>query len=290
MSGLFDIRPSHRLGCRNIEGLVSHPWFRDINWADIESKTAHPSFVPGVKPTVTSNALAEEFANYMREEEEKDRLEGCGNITEQGMMFDNFDFIAQEFQDIKASVPSLRAASKLPEPSGMCVSSSCPSLIGHKKLVRNSAYVLTPLAAKHSDSPSTPSHAGHGSSCSGSPALSPLKPSASHHSANVVTSVAHQSSPTGFARLKEFFGGAPHSTAMLAPLAESQHDDCSLYATTDYPRATSVRGNCSAAQYESMRRQMTVSEKQSSPQDSILPMRPQAARSKVTASISAKLG
>lgn len=39
LEGMFDIRPSHRLGCRNIESLLQHPWFRTINWRDIENKT-----------------------------------------------------------------------------------------------------------------------------------------------------------------------------------------------------------------------------------------------------------
>lgn len=49
LQGLFDPRPSHRLGCRNILFLVNHPWFREhgvLEWDKVERRQLLPTFMP----------------------------------------------------------------------------------------------------------------------------------------------------------------------------------------------------------------------------------------------------
>ncbi|KAF5342359.1 hypothetical protein D9611_001757 [Ephemerocybe angulata] len=53
LRGLIERDPSQRLGCRpngqGIEDIHNHPWFRSINWDEIESKEGQPPFVPDMK-------------------------------------------------------------------------------------------------------------------------------------------------------------------------------------------------------------------------------------------------
>jgi hypothetical protein len=52
LRGLFDVRPSHRLGSSKIEDLIQHPWLKENkvnNWSELESKTFEPFFKPGKK-------------------------------------------------------------------------------------------------------------------------------------------------------------------------------------------------------------------------------------------------
>jgi hypothetical protein len=41
--------PKDRLGNKGIHQFKAHPWFRDINWNDLESKTAISPFIPDVR-------------------------------------------------------------------------------------------------------------------------------------------------------------------------------------------------------------------------------------------------
>ncbi len=52
LQGLFELRPTHRLGGRNIEKLSSHPWLAErnlSNWATLTNKDPNvtPHFIPG---------------------------------------------------------------------------------------------------------------------------------------------------------------------------------------------------------------------------------------------------
>ena len=54
LSGLFELRPSLRLGGRNIAALKGHSWLKEMgvdDWQALESKTLAPFFRPGkVRP------------------------------------------------------------------------------------------------------------------------------------------------------------------------------------------------------------------------------------------------
>lgn len=50
LSGLFELRPSLRLGGRNISALKAHAWLREKgvdDWQALENKTLAPFFRPG---------------------------------------------------------------------------------------------------------------------------------------------------------------------------------------------------------------------------------------------------
>lgn len=56
LSGLFELRPSLRLGGRNISALKGHAWLREKavdDWQALESKTLAPFFRPGKVPPVS---------------------------------------------------------------------------------------------------------------------------------------------------------------------------------------------------------------------------------------------
>ena len=58
LSGLFELRPSLRLGGRNIAALKGHSWLKEMgvdDWQALESKTLAPFFRPGkVRPSLSS--------------------------------------------------------------------------------------------------------------------------------------------------------------------------------------------------------------------------------------------
>ena len=50
LKGLFDVRPTYRLGCANIDELMQHPWLKENkvnNWTELENKSFQPFFKPG---------------------------------------------------------------------------------------------------------------------------------------------------------------------------------------------------------------------------------------------------
>jgi serine/threonine protein kinase len=50
LEGLFEVRPSHRMGCRNFQKLKSHHWFEMFHlsrWEDLKHKAYPPNFQPG---------------------------------------------------------------------------------------------------------------------------------------------------------------------------------------------------------------------------------------------------
>ena len=52
MKGFFDVRPSHRIGGRNLDQLKNHQWFMDCEiptWEDLQAKTYKPKFTPAKK-------------------------------------------------------------------------------------------------------------------------------------------------------------------------------------------------------------------------------------------------
>ena len=49
MKGFLNRDPKKRLGANGINKIMSHPFFKDINWIDVENKKLSPPYIPKVK-------------------------------------------------------------------------------------------------------------------------------------------------------------------------------------------------------------------------------------------------
>lgn len=78
LRGLFDVRPSHRLGS-SMEELMQHPWLKEnkvSNWTELESKKFEPFFKPGKK------FLKDGFAQYQPAHEKLIDENNADNFTD----------------------------------------------------------------------------------------------------------------------------------------------------------------------------------------------------------------
>ncbi len=103
-------RPSHRLGCRNIDQLLNHPWFGSINWRDIENKTALPYFLPGGRLAIDTSEQMSNLATYLRKEEELEMSQMDLILPEQEMLFEKFDFVSSEYEPWYSNIAHSRAS------------------------------------------------------------------------------------------------------------------------------------------------------------------------------------
>lgn len=85
LRGLFDIRPSYRLGCRNMDMLKNQLWFHQFgDWDNLQTRSYEPHFQPGKR--------------FMRE-----AMESMGNVIQAHFLGEDDDTVATE-KDISSSL------------------------------------------------------------------------------------------------------------------------------------------------------------------------------------------
>ena len=123
LEGLMELRPSHRLGGRNIHALREHPWLRDLgltNWELLKTKAPDcaPHFMPGksyiqkkyghAHPLSSDPSTQQRLIKHLASKEDKDKN---GNITpsritpKQESQFVDFHYSAPCFDYLIAPVP-----------------------------------------------------------------------------------------------------------------------------------------------------------------------------------------
>lgn len=49
LNGLLEKEPEKRLGTNGIDEIKNHPFFKSLNWKNLELKKVNPPFTPNVK-------------------------------------------------------------------------------------------------------------------------------------------------------------------------------------------------------------------------------------------------
>ena len=110
LEGLFEVRPSRRLGGRRIEALRTHPWLETqglSDWESLSNKiTSAPHFIPG--KVYAPRAQRDKHHHHHKGKESKDREEenlflekDSPRISpEQERQFSGCSFIANQYKDL----------------------------------------------------------------------------------------------------------------------------------------------------------------------------------------------
>ena len=113
LEGLFEVRPSHRLGGRRIEALRTHPWLETqglSDWESLSNKiTSAPHFIPG-KVYAPRAQRDKHHHHHHKGKESKDRGELQEDLflekdsprisPEQERQFSGCSFIANQYKDL----------------------------------------------------------------------------------------------------------------------------------------------------------------------------------------------
>lgn len=100
LKGLFDIRPSHRFGGRNIDALKSHCWMQaygltDWNFLLQKKTTSIPHFIPGASLLRRKEKSCQRGQN-LKHRKNHERI-STAILNSQQTQFQKFHYIAPEF-------------------------------------------------------------------------------------------------------------------------------------------------------------------------------------------------
>ena len=85
LAGLFEVRPSHRLGARNIDALKHHPWLQQYglsDWSRLKEKSMVPHFQPGkrfIKEIMSTNDQELFRARFLGQCDSAAKTDSSGN-------------------------------------------------------------------------------------------------------------------------------------------------------------------------------------------------------------------
>lgn len=128
LEGLFEVRPSHRLGCRNFNVLRNHKWFNSWGYSDwqmLEDKIFVSPFIPSKrvlnKKLQNSNKVIGYDSNESdcsdeseddSEEDKKQKFDNPLLTIDQELQFSDFNYISEEYQplfDLNISKNNIRS-------------------------------------------------------------------------------------------------------------------------------------------------------------------------------------
>jgi hypothetical protein len=139
LEGLFECRPSHRLGCRNFNVLRNHKWFNSWGYSDwqmLEDKIITPPFIPSKrildKKLQNSNNVIgcntdESYCSDDVDSEDDQRQKIINPLltSDQEVQFEEFHYISDEYQPLfDSNIAKSNVGSQALSPSAAEVVSS----------------------------------------------------------------------------------------------------------------------------------------------------------------------